>query len=227
MINICVLIPLYNGIEFIDECIVSLNNQKYQNFDVLIGINGHKKNSDVFIKANEYKKQNIIVKEYFYNKNNDKYVNYKSLTLNKMLKDCDNYDYICLLDIDDIWLPNKLKMQVEIIEKYNNYYDVIGSKCHYIGNKYLIPYTPIGDLSDHNFKDVNPIINSSCLIKKELCYWNEHEKLEDYDLWLKLNNNGAKMYNLDEVLILHRLHETSFFNSKIDSNEKDKIIKKY
>jgi hypothetical protein len=76
---------------------------------------------------------------------------------------------------------------------------------------------------------MNPIINSSAIIKKSLCYWNSKvDGVEDYNLWLRLWKNGCKFYNVDKILILHRLHNTSAFNAynKNDAMVKD-LLNKY
>ena len=54
---ISILIPIYNGIEFIEESVSSVLNQTYDKWELLIGVNGHAKNSDVFQKAKEYEKK--------------------------------------------------------------------------------------------------------------------------------------------------------------------------
>ena len=51
---ISVLIPIYNGIEFIDESVQSVINQTYCDWELLIGINGHCENSSIYQKAKHY-----------------------------------------------------------------------------------------------------------------------------------------------------------------------------
>ena len=65
-----------------------------------------------------------------------------------------------------------------------------------------------------NFLLVNPVINSSCLLKKELCWWEPNNILEDYDLWLRLWREGRRFYNFPDLLVKHRIHRTSAFNAK-------------
>ena len=38
---ISILIPIYNGIEFIDESVSSVLNQVYKDWEIIIGVNGH------------------------------------------------------------------------------------------------------------------------------------------------------------------------------------------
>jgi len=51
---ISILIPLYNGIEFLEESVNSVINQTYSQWELLIGVNGYSTNSDIYFKAKEY-----------------------------------------------------------------------------------------------------------------------------------------------------------------------------
>ena len=207
--HISILIPIYNGIEFFDESLKSIVNQTYKNWEVIIGING-RYNNEIFLN-----KVNDIVKKYnFNNKYDIKIINFdfkgKSITLNKLLL-YSKYDNIALLDVDDIWTDNKLELQI----KYLDNYDVIGTKCKYFGDiNNFEPNIPVGDISNYDFLILNPIINSSVIIKKKYCYWdNSFEGLEDYNLWLSLYFKKIKFFNLDNILCYHRIHKTSAFNN--------------
>lgn len=210
--------PIYNGIEFIDESVSTILYQTYENWELIIGINGHPKESNVYNIAKEYeKKDNRIKVVDYYN------INGKSNTLNEMLKDS-NYDWISLLDVDDKWLPNKLNSQIP----YTEHYDVIGTNCKYFGNLNISPKLPLYDLKHFNFLHFNPIINSSCLIKKELCNWNNKEDgVEDYDLWLNLWKKNKRFYNVSSIEVLHRIHTSSAFNAKGNNLKVKNLISKY
>ena len=217
---ISILIPLYNGIEFIDESVASVLNQTYDKWELLIGINGHPENSYVFKKAKEYEKKSekIRVFDFFGSKG-------KSNTLNEMIQFC-KYEYIALLDVDDIWHPQKLEIQSQLFI-YN--YDVIGSRCIWFGETTgIVPNIPIGDISNFDFRIVNPIINSSCIIKKDVCYWNPNlDGIEDYDLWLRLRKSGNKIFNCHEILVRHRIHSSSAFNTKENNNKVNDLLASY
>ena len=96
----------------------------------------------------------------------------KSNALNEMIKYC-QYDWISLIDVDDKWLPKKLEGQIPYMKKY----DIIGTHCQYFGDRNGQPAIPVGDLKESRFyKMLNPIINSSCLLRKSFGYmgrkWN-------------------------------------------------------
>ncbi len=96
-------------------------SQTYSNWELLIGINGHPPKSEVFNIANEYSSEKIIVRDFPYLKG-------KSATLNELLT-VSKYDIICLLDVDDLWAPNKLLFQLP----YIGMYDVVGTNFEYFG----------------------------------------------------------------------------------------------
>lgn len=216
---ISILMPIYNGIEFIDESVSSVLNQTYNGWELIIGINGHPENSNIYQIAKQYEKINDKVRVFdFYT------IKGKSNTLNHMLKFC-NYNYVALLDVDDIWTNNKLELQ----SKYLNEYDVIGSKCIYIGDMPgIVPKIPVDDISYFDFTIVNPIINSSSIIRKNLCFWDsKNDGVEDYDLWLKLRLQNKRFFNVNKILVKHRIHSSSSFNSKGNNNLVNKLLESY
>jgi glycosyltransferase involved in cell wall biosynthesis len=218
---VSILMPIYNGVEFIQESIPSILAQTATNWELLIGINGHPPLSLIY----------QVVANYIASLNDTRIRLFdlpdckgKSATLNKMVPKC-CFNYIALLDVDDIWLPGKLAVQLPYCTQN---YDVIGTKCVYFGDlNNIVPATPAGDLSSFNFLSVNPVINSSALIKKEFANWDESSFIEDYELWLRLWKQGRRFYNCDGVFVKHRIHRASAFNSKGNNNHvaglKDKI----
>jgi glycosyltransferase involved in cell wall biosynthesis len=201
--------PIYNGIEFINESVTSIITQSFNEWELIIGINGHPENSEIYKIAKNYENIDIRIKVYdFYT------IKGKANTLNEMIKYC-RYNHVALLDVDDIWHYKKLECQI----KYLDNYDVIGSNCVWFGDiEGVVPKIPLHDFSNFNFAEVNPIINSSSIIKKSLCYWNENG-IEDYDLWIRLKKLNRKFYNCPEILVRHRIHKQSAFNSKVNNNK--------
>jgi glycosyltransferase involved in cell wall biosynthesis len=202
--------PIYNGIEYISDSVSSVIDQSYSEWELNILINGHFDDDNVYKKANEYSNDKIKVYNLYDIKG-------KSNALNRGLSLC-SYDNICLIDVDDLWLPDKLLKQSELINKY----DVIGTYCRYFGDSDGFPDIPLGKIHKQTFRYVNPIINSSSCFKKDDAHWeSEWESVEDYCMWLRLNKLNRKFYNIPEILTMHRIHGDSFFNT----NEKQKILR--
>ena len=213
---ITILIPIYNGIEFLSQCLSGVESQTYTHWEVIIGVNGYEKNSKVFKKASEFTNDKIKVLDLYDIKG-------KAKALNEMVKHA-KYNWIALLDVDDVWLANKLQVQLNYMSKY----DVIGTRCMYFGDiNNIVPRIPTGDITSFDFLSVNPVINSTVILKKELCNWREDTMLEDYELWLRLWRMGKKFYNDAGVHMLHRIHKESAFNSKGNNNHVKELIEEY
>lgn len=215
---ITILMPIYNGIEFIDESVGSIISQTYTNWQLIIGINGHPKDSVVFKRAKEFersyqKTENQKIKVLDLHE-----IKGKSSALNEMMDHVlSESPYIALLDVDDIWETRKLETQLPFLYKY----DVIGTKCIYIGRLAgIVPNIPTENFSTVDFFTANPLINSSTLIRKQLCFWNPSwDGVEDYDLWLRLRKNDAMFYNCPDILVKHRIHQESAFNANGNKNQ--------
>jgi len=203
-IGVTIIIPLYNGIEFIEEAIKSVVNQTHKRWELIIGVNGYEINSHVEQEVNKicakflYHKHKIYVKHYT--------TKGAPLTLNALAKDA-KYDYIAFLDADDFWETTKLEKQLKYIDKY----DVIGTYCRYIGNLNFCPSIPLNDISSHDIFTINPLLHSSILIKKELVQFDDHF-VYDYNLWFKLYHEKKKFFNVPDILMYHRVHNNSAYN---------------
>ena len=118
---ISILMPIYNGIEFIEDSVPSVILQTYTEWELIIGVNGHAPDSEVYKKAKEYESDKIHVHDLHEIKG-------KSNALNEMVKMC-KYDWVCILDVDDTWHNEKLEKQVPLMPAF----DVIGTNCRYFG----------------------------------------------------------------------------------------------
>jgi glycosyltransferase involved in cell wall biosynthesis len=184
-------------------------------------VNGHPENSAVYQQALQYidKSNNKSIKVLDLHN-----IKGKSNALNEMIKHC-SYDHIALLDVDDIWHPEKLVIQTPFILDY----DVVGTRCIYFGEREgTVPQIPVGDISKINFFKANPIINSSAIIRKSMCYWDSNfDGVEDYDLWLRLRFQNCRFYNCGQILVKHRIHKASAFNANGNHKLVDALINKY
>src|SRR5271157_2647307 len=108
---ISILMPIYNGKKFLQESASSVINQTYKEWELLIGINGLslEDNNDIKNTIKDLNDDRIIIHSFDFRG--------KVKTLNELVKNC-KYDKICLLDVDDYWLPEKLEKQLLCIEKY-------------------------------------------------------------------------------------------------------------
>lgn len=227
MVRVSILIPLYNGVEFLEECIDSVINQTFTDWEILIGINGHGKDGgDIALHA-----------KMIANKDNRIKVIIQSPPLSGKVQSLNNLvslssaDLICVLDCDDKWEPIKLERQIETLESTAKDAAVIGTFCKYFGDISLNLFLKSGYINPNVLEDHNPIINSSSMIQKQYCIWEENNQsfgVEDYLLWMRICLKGDRLYNIPELLTWHRIHKTSAFNNSIQQHiNVEKIRKDY
>jgi glycosyltransferase involved in cell wall biosynthesis len=199
---ISILMPLHNGVNFIQLSVNSVIGQTYKDWELLIGVNGLSPNRvrRVLWEMTRIKDKRITV-SIFPEKG-------KVKTLNKLAQ-LAKYDHICLLDVDDYWFEQKLEKQLPLAQKY----DVVGSDAEYFGEQTNSPLLFLGQLTLPMFTYQNPLINSSVMLKKADAQWCEAwEGLDDYNLWVHLLGKQKTFYNVPEILVKHRIHDKSAFN---------------
>jgi glycosyltransferase involved in cell wall biosynthesis len=226
MVKISILMPIYNGIEFIGESVGSVLSQTWTDWKLIVGVNGHPEGSIVYQKANEWASDKIRVVDFGLQLPRG-----KAAAMNALLAMARG-SYVAVMDVDDIWMPEKLALQAPWLDKY----DVIGTQCVYFGDANLegkMPALPMGDITRFPFLQVNPIINSSALIRRD-CLNKEKEAwtdrwfgLDDYELWLRLWTEGKTFYNCRDVAVKHRIHRTSAFNAQGNHRSVADLVRHY
>lgn len=220
-----ILIPLYNGIEYLPESVTSVLEQSWWGpWEIVVGVNGHPPDSEVYQVAKTYASWDARGRIRVY----DLAAVGKAAALNAMVPLC-SYGWVAVLDVDDVWEPDKLLVQMA----YTSMYDVVGTQCVYFGEREgTVPTLPTGDISEFDFTHVNPVVNSSCIVKRawvERYPW-EGEALEDYRMWLTLRyetEEKCRFYNVDRVLVRHRIHAASFFNSRDHSEARNVLVQEF
>lgn len=214
---ISILIPVYNGIEFLEECVKSVIVQTFTNWEILIGINGHGHDGgEVGRLAHTIASFDPRITVYI----QPPPLKGKVESLHDLVEKSKG-DWICMLDCDDKWEPTKLEKQYDASITIAKDAVVIGTFCHYFGERSGGPTLPIGYIEPAILEEYNPIINSSAMIKKEYCRWEYDDinyTMEDYSLWMDICLQGKKLYNVPEFLTWHRIHAASSFNTQGYSN---------
>ncbi len=219
---VSVVLPLYNSSKFILDSVNSILNQTYTNFELII--------IDDCSTDDSYDIVNRI------NDNRIKLIkNQTNLGLNKTL----NYGislargkYIARMDHDDISLPQRFEIQVNFLEK-NNDYILIGCNCDTINNYGdIIRKADISSFDDAYLKSILffacPFVHPSIMIRKSvldnysIAYNEEIKQAEDYVLYCSIAKYG-KFYSTPEVLFHYREHDS--INRGTSLANKTNIIK--
>jgi glycosyltransferase involved in cell wall biosynthesis len=216
---ISIITTVYNSENYIVECLNTIQNQTFSNFEHIIINDGSIDNTK------------DIIENYIFNNNynNIKLINSSKIGRAKALDLAINHaitDIICIIDADDLWDSNKLLIQYNYFTKYN--LDLLCTSTSLFKNSQDIDNKIVNintSYSENILKKItlkkllfkNLISHSSVMIKKQFCSYNTDMKSQiDYELWLRLlsKNNNLKFSFLDLKLNYHRIHKNQNFENK-------------
>lgn len=130
--------------------------------------------------------------------------------------------YIAFCDDDDLWMPNKLDIQVTLLQNNPSQVMCYSQAELFFDNQTLKKLMIRRSVKKSHFIHLlqgNFIPNSSVLIKRDvfdqLGFLNESSEIrEDYEMWLRVANNFS-IVGTDQVLIRYRLHSSNNAGSKV------------
>ena len=207
---ISIITPSYNSANYLEDCINSVLQQTYSNWEMLIVDDASDDKSRSII--NRYALQEKRITSILLDNN------IGSAAARNLAIDKSNGRYIAFLDSDDSWLPEKLDVQLRFM-KENNYdftfssYNVISEDgLHHLSkvsapnkityNQYL-KNTIIGCLTVMIDKDKFDTIKMPLL-----------RSSHDMALWLDLLRNGKYAYGINQCLANYRVVKTSNTSNK-------------
>lgn len=127
--------------------------------------------------------------------------------------------YICFVDSDDCWLPQKLKIQIEFMQK--NHYPISFTASQLIDDQgnVLDRIMQVAESLDLKQYLKNTIIGfSTCMIDRTMTGdfdIIDMKTNEDGHLWIELLGRGHKAYGIDQILVHYRVHGKSLSSSKL------------
>lgn len=210
---ISIILPYYNGKAFIKECIDSIINQTYGNFELIVIDDGSPNQEHT-----DYLKELIV-------QINDVRIRYFCKT-NGGLSDARNFgtnqskgEYIAFIDQDDMWKPEKLEKQVAVITGTDA--KVVITNCENFGEiNTIVDYSVVNNgkggfipasyrkMLKRNFVDSVSIVFNKDLVK-EVGYSNRrYFVVPDYEYFLRMSK-VTDFYLIKEPLTLYRLHENN------------------
>ena len=196
MVEISIVVPVYNVEKYLGNCIESILNQTFKNFELILVDDGSTDNSGKICDIYEKKDSRIKV----IHKNNGGLSSARNAGL-----DIARGKYIGFVDSDDSIHPEMYEVLYNLIEKYKS--DI--SCCNY---KYTY------DISNQNHEELN--LNEVI----EMSNIESIEKLYDKDLGVKLVVAWNKLYHkrlFDKIRYkVGRLHEDEFMAHRILYNSK-------
>lgn len=110
---VSVIIPTWNRQDTIENCLNSILNQTYTDYEIIVADDGSTDTTVNIVKDYSKKHDNIILLDL---KDNSKT---PAVPRNRAFEKSSG-QWIAFLDSDDYWLPNKLELQMSFIYEYSN-----------------------------------------------------------------------------------------------------------
>ena len=228
MPRVSILLTCYNHLKYLPDCLESVRKQTFQDYEVIALDDGSTDST------REWLTQQEDVRRIFNEKNLGTYA-----TLNVGLENASG-EYIAVLNDDDLWAPEKLARQVEVLDNspkvgfvHTGGWFIDGEGKRIADPEPLgfpFPRTITGDLYP-TLIDHNQMITSSLLVRGEAfekCgpFDPEFYGCGDWQMWLRL----AKHYDgafVDADLTFYRVHGANAFLNTEKMNADSRRIREW
>lgn len=223
--RVSVILPIYNGEKTLDDTLKSLAAQTYQDFEVVACIDGTDDGSEDILKAYQdvYPRLTVLKNE-----------NNLGLgpTMNRLVSNATG-EYIAIAEQDDYYYPNRLQLQVDLLDAKGDIGLVSGISEFWDGEKVTSKFPGLlvnGDQYPEgkelfllNYRNQIKVVNSCIMFRKSVhidngLYFTKHYPSISVD-WTYILRFSlvSKIYGFHEVLVrLDRRNE----RESVTSNKK-------
>lgn len=213
MPKISCIMPVYNTEKYLEECIESILNQTFIDFEFIISNDGSTDRSSEIIKKYAKKDSRIIFLD---NKKNRWIVD----NLNDCL-DMAQWEYIAIMESDDVSMPERFAEQVKYLDKNPDvslvwsWWDIIDENWN---KKWemnpAIKYKEIKNTVFNLKTFSSPFINPSVMFRKTILgivwkYNKKYDFIQDYEFFTRIILMWIRVENLSLILLRYRVHSSS------------------
>ncbi len=226
--KVSIIIPVYNGSNYLAKAIDSALSQDYQNIEIIVINDGSKDNDKTRNIALSYGDKIIYLE-----KSNGGVASALNLGISKM-----NGDFFSWLSHDDLYTPDKISKQINFLTNnelniettiiFSNYFliDFEGKTFHTTNLKPGNPSNFRAWLAAYSYLN-----GCTLLIPKKLFVlagqFNETLKhTQDYDLWFRMSYHADFIFH-DDIIVSSRQHQEQDSRSKnIEAFKEVYLLKK-
>jgi len=214
IMKVTVITPNYNASGVIAQTLDSLLSQTYTNWEALIVDDCSTDNSVEIIKSYAQKDKRIKLIQCAANNGGP------AIPRNMGIAAAQG-DYIAFLDSDDLWLPEKLEIQMDFMLSKkallsSTSYALVDEQG--IDLKKVVRAVPV--MNFNTYLRNTSIGFSSAVIRRDILEGISFKKLpvaEDFAFWLDVFRKGDTMIGIDKVLMKYRVQKKSLSSNKFKS----------
>lgn len=210
---VSVIMPIYNAEKYLVSALESIFIQDYKDIEIILVDDCSRDNSEKIIVDLQKEHPEIV---YFRQSKNMG----AGVSRNKALELAKG-QYVAFLDSDDIWLPNKISKQIELMKSSGNPFSYTAIEM--IDDKGVIKKgkRSIKETCDYKYLLHNTIIATSSVVIDRMVvgeFWMSLRRGgQDYATWLMLLRNGTIASGINEVLVRYRVTQGSLSSNKFKS----------
>jgi glycosyltransferase involved in cell wall biosynthesis len=212
--SISVVMPVYNGEQFLAEAIQSILNQTYLDFEFIIIDDGSTdKTSEILTSFRDRRISHI--------KNEVNIGNHTSRNIGMKIA---RGKYICAMDADDIAFPERLEKQHSYMEG-NKETGICGSFIQIIPSGHCPKFVTddellkVAFLSDNYCSHPSLILRKKFLLDHQLWYNDEYRYASDFDLCAR-GFQFFNVHNIPDKLLQYRRHSGQISSAKYAEQQK-------
>ncbi len=204
--TVSVIVTTYNREELLKETIQSILNQTFTDFELIVVDNFS--NYDFYKVIEEFGDARI---KPFQNANNGIIAVNRNYGISKA-----KGKYLAFCDDDDLWMPEKLDVQIDVIKKdpyqiVATYLDLIDCNSNVTGYRDFPQYKNIFLLCIYNRLSLSSVF----VLKTDEVWFDESSVLvgiEDYNLWLNLIHKDYGITIVEKRLVKYRIGNQNYSN---------------
>ncbi len=208
---VSIIMPSWNTARFIAESVQCVVDQTYQNWELLIVDDCSTDNTDAVVEP--FLKDPRI--KYFHNEKNLG----AALTRNKALREAQG-EWIAFLDSDDLWMPEKLEMQIGFMQEHEyalsyTEYEKIDEEDNPL-NIYVTGPSVVNKRKMYNYDYIGQLTMMYSAKHFGLIQIKDIKKNNDYAIRLQLYKKpGTEAHLLKENLAKYRIRKKSISHDKL------------
>ncbi len=201
MAQVTVILPAYNGERYLREAIDSVLAQTYRDFELWVCNDGSTDGTVAIIDS--YADSRVKRIDNPYNMG-------LVATLNRAFALVES-PYVARMDDDDLWHPEKLELQMKLLESRPEV-GVCGTSIHKFGDVDALHIFPeesdalkVGLLFYCMMSHPSVVYRRSMLLETGLAYRQDYFPAEDYKMWIDVLQH-SNIFNLQRPLVEYRQH---------------------
>jgi glycosyltransferase involved in cell wall biosynthesis len=209
---VSIVTPTYNCENFIQETIDSVINQSYENWELILVDDCSNDNTIEILNLYQKNDSRIVLIQLARNEGAAKA---RNVAIEKA-----SGRYIAFIDSDDLWLPQKLELQIafmrehEIALSYSSYQKIYEDGTNTNLTIQAKPKLDYQTMLRNNYIGCLTAIYDTGQIGK--VYMPSIRKRQDWALWLKILKKTEYAYGINEPLAKYRLRNESISSAKVN-----------